>query len=435
MLAVILIVCAGVALLRVALGLAIRHGLWPRPTVSRQAAALLAGGLATAALAVGLASGAARQALQRLGRLQAAVRPASDQGRERFSSALRQRPLPVLASAPRRLLRASPLTGIGPGTFEYWWAATGTSRLRPRRPQPLPRDAGRARDSRLDAAPGGARQRLRGRDRQVEAGRGVRAGPARGRPRGGGRLRDRGGDRLGLGDDRDPGRLPAAGGRGAAHLGGRPPAGGRQDGQVRQSENRARRSGAGLAGGDRDADAGRPRRAPKPGRRARGATGQRPGRRSERRALRGVRRQPQPSARPRARGPGQPGGRPRPRRGRQPARNPPTGAPGSPCLGSRPSADSRRPPSTPIAPRAPSTPARPCSQAEAARDHDEALPDARSRERRDPRAEAASPPSASDCWRRRGCSSRRGRGRGRRSGARSPGACGRAPPAASGCDC
>ncbi len=46
MLAVVLIVCAGVALLRVALGLAVRHGLWPRPRISREAAALLAGGLA-----------------------------------------------------------------------------------------------------------------------------------------------------------------------------------------------------------------------------------------------------------------------------------------------------------------------------------------------------------------------------------------------------
>ena len=58
MLAVILIVCAGVALVRVALGLAVRYRLWPRATISRPAAALLVGGFVTVALAIGLASGA-----------------------------------------------------------------------------------------------------------------------------------------------------------------------------------------------------------------------------------------------------------------------------------------------------------------------------------------------------------------------------------------
>ena len=166
----------------------------------------------------------------------------------------------------------------------------------------------------------------------------------------------------------------------------RPPAGGTRDRRVDQSEDRARRSGAGLAGGDRDADAGGPRGAPEPGRRARGAAGQCPGRRSKRRAIRGVRRHRQPAARPGARGQGDLEEAAAAAR-RPPARNRPTGAPGSPCLGSRPSADSRRPPSTPIAPRALSIPARPCSQA-ARRGtimRPSQMPDP---ERDDPRAEA-----------------------------------------------
>jgi tetratricopeptide (TPR) repeat protein len=122
MLAVILIVCAGVALLRVALGLATRHGLWPRPKVSRQTATLLAGGLATAALAVGLASGlpdrlsnAWEEFKQPIGPGDTAARFQSASGNGRYqywSSALD-------ATA------TNPLTGIGPGTFEYWWAENG----------------------------------------------------------------------------------------------------------------------------------------------------------------------------------------------------------------------------------------------------------------------------------------------------------------------
>ncbi len=107
MLAVILIVCAGVALLRVALGLAVRHGLWPRPTVSRQAAALLAGGLATVALAVGLASGLPDRLSNAWDEFKH-PQSAQVQGRERFSSASRQRPLSVLAGRRSTPSRASP---------------------------------------------------------------------------------------------------------------------------------------------------------------------------------------------------------------------------------------------------------------------------------------------------------------------------------------
>ena len=105
MLAVVLIVCAGVALLRVALGLAIRHGLWPRPTLSREVAALLVGGLATVALAVGLASGLPDRLSTRLARLQA---PAGRGGAGAFHQRLRVGSLSAVGVRPRRLLQRSP---------------------------------------------------------------------------------------------------------------------------------------------------------------------------------------------------------------------------------------------------------------------------------------------------------------------------------------
>ena len=93
-----------------ALGLAVRHGLWPRPTVSRQAAALLAGGLVTAALAVGLASGLPD-------RLSNAWDEFKDPERHRFRArALLQRwrigPLSALAGL-LDAFSSEPLTGIG----------------------------------------------------------------------------------------------------------------------------------------------------------------------------------------------------------------------------------------------------------------------------------------------------------------------------------
>jgi tetratricopeptide (TPR) repeat protein len=123
MLAVILIVCAGVALLRVALGLAIRHGLWPRPTLSRQAAALLAGGLATAALALGLASGVPDRLSNAWDEFKD-PQSATGSGPERFSSASGSGRYQHWGSA-LDAFSSDPLTGIGPGTYEYWWARNG----------------------------------------------------------------------------------------------------------------------------------------------------------------------------------------------------------------------------------------------------------------------------------------------------------------------
>ena len=186
MLAVILIVCAGVALLRVALGLAVRHGLWPRPRVSREVAALLVGGLATAALAVGLASGLPD-------RLSNAWHDFKHpQGAARGRSASRAPPGRAAISSGRSALDAfstDPLTGIGPGTYEFWWAENGS----------LPGFVRNAHTLYLETLaelgiPGlalllaAARQRLRGRARQAGGGPKRMSGPCsrppsrRGRP-------------------------------------------------------------------------------------------------------------------------------------------------------------------------------------------------------------------------------------------------------------
>ena len=123
MLAVVLVVCAGVGLIRVAVGLAIRNGLWPRPRVSRETAALLAGGLATAALVAALAAGLPN-------RLSDAWHDFKNpQGARRGRNASRAPREPAGTSSgspPWTRSRPIPLTGIGPGTFEFWWSREAT---------------------------------------------------------------------------------------------------------------------------------------------------------------------------------------------------------------------------------------------------------------------------------------------------------------------
>jgi cytochrome c-type biogenesis protein CcmH/NrfG len=113
MLALVLVVCAGVGLLQVAIGLAARHGLGPRPTLSaRQGAGIAAAGVAViAALAVATGlpdelSGRTQTDAAGAGRLGSV----STEGRAEYWSAA----LDANATAP--------LTGIGSGTFEFWWA-------------------------------------------------------------------------------------------------------------------------------------------------------------------------------------------------------------------------------------------------------------------------------------------------------------------------
>lgn len=122
MLAMTLVVCAGVALVGSALGLTIRHGAGPRIRVPRPSGRIVAAATAVV-LAVAVAAG-----------LPGAVTDGWDGFKEqgettaetsRFSSSFGSGRYQWWASAVDANA-TDPLVGIGPGTFEFWWAREGT---------------------------------------------------------------------------------------------------------------------------------------------------------------------------------------------------------------------------------------------------------------------------------------------------------------------
>ena len=119
MLAMTLVVCAGVALIQVAIALADRHGLGPRPSVSRPATAAMLAGAAVVALAVGLAAGVPGEISDRWEVFKQPGTPGG--GIERLESAQGSFRYQAWGSA-LDANATDPLTGIGPGTFEFWWA-------------------------------------------------------------------------------------------------------------------------------------------------------------------------------------------------------------------------------------------------------------------------------------------------------------------------
>lgn len=123
MLALVLIVCAGVGLITVAVSLAERHRLIALPAISRRRATRAA--LATLALCLiaALAAGAPGKLADRWEAFRSPAGPgdtaqrldsASGNGRYQYWSSM------VDAAS------AEPLTGIGAGSFELWWAREGT---------------------------------------------------------------------------------------------------------------------------------------------------------------------------------------------------------------------------------------------------------------------------------------------------------------------
>jgi hypothetical protein len=123
MLAVVLVVCTGVGLIRVAMGLAARNGLWPRPRVPRETAALLIGGLATAALVAALAGGLPNRLSDDWRDFKNPQNGATGPGR--LSSASGSGRYQIWESS-LDAFSTDPVTGIGPGTFEFWWSREGT---------------------------------------------------------------------------------------------------------------------------------------------------------------------------------------------------------------------------------------------------------------------------------------------------------------------
>ena len=146
MLVITLVVCAGVGLTQVAISLLARHAERPAGCQPTRSQSLAVTGVATvAALAVAVAAGAPGEA--------------SDAW-DRFTSQPDE--TPVHETRAGQILEFSsngrydfwqvaldagadePLTGIGPGTFEFWWTEHGSFGLRARRPLALLRDASRS---------------------------------------------------------------------------------------------------------------------------------------------------------------------------------------------------------------------------------------------------------------------------------------------------
>jgi hypothetical protein len=119
MLAMTIVVCAGAALVQVAVGLSGRYRVGPRPSVSRRTTLSLIGGAAAAMLVAGLVAGAPGELSDRWEKFKqpggaghGVARLESAEGNFRYQ--VWQSGLDANAT--------DPITGIGPGTFEYWWA-------------------------------------------------------------------------------------------------------------------------------------------------------------------------------------------------------------------------------------------------------------------------------------------------------------------------
>lgn len=120
MLALAVFVCGGVALLSAAVALADRHGLGPRlPRPSPQSTGIAAASIATVAVFAALALGAPSE-LDRA--WQQFKEPATaSAGVERLGSTSGSYRYQYWQSA-LEANATNPIVGIGPGTYEYWWA-------------------------------------------------------------------------------------------------------------------------------------------------------------------------------------------------------------------------------------------------------------------------------------------------------------------------
>lgn len=125
MLALVLVVCIGVALLQASISLAGRHGLGPRPRISRSIARSLLAGLVVLGLISAVAGGAPSAVSDGWQEFKTPGAPENNATTDRFVSASGNGRYQYWESSVKAA-SSDPFTGIGPGTWEYWWAREGT---------------------------------------------------------------------------------------------------------------------------------------------------------------------------------------------------------------------------------------------------------------------------------------------------------------------
>lgn len=123
MLAMVLVVCVGVGLLVTALSYAERFALLPSLRPSRRQAGALAGAAAVIVVVVGLAAGAPGELSDRWQEFKTPIEEGSTA--ERFTSASGNGRYEYW-QASVDAFESEPLTGIGPGSYEFWWAREGS---------------------------------------------------------------------------------------------------------------------------------------------------------------------------------------------------------------------------------------------------------------------------------------------------------------------
>jgi hypothetical protein len=124
-LAIALITCAGVGLLQAAVALASEYEIGPRPHVSRSAGRAAIAIAAVALVVAGLAAGLPGEVSERWDEFKQPLETETTTNAERFSSASGNGRYQIWSSAVDAG-QSEPLTGIGPGTFEFWWAREGS---------------------------------------------------------------------------------------------------------------------------------------------------------------------------------------------------------------------------------------------------------------------------------------------------------------------
>jgi hypothetical protein len=124
MLVMTIVVCAGVALVRVAFGLAAQHGIGPRARVGRAGAfTALALGLCVAVVAF-FAAGGPSEVSDAWHEFKKPGTPAGDNSSARFQSASGNGRYQLWETAVDAY-KTDPMVGIGPGTYEQYWAEHG----------------------------------------------------------------------------------------------------------------------------------------------------------------------------------------------------------------------------------------------------------------------------------------------------------------------